>query len=107
MRAMTMTPFFSKKTATLVILGIWMVTILLPCVQVNVNDTVAVVEFEHNEQEAEGEEMTIEWDETTFEPNASTPLIADLWHIAHLGNVRLHERLDASRLLDPPDQRTL
>ena len=49
-----MTPSFSKKTATLVILGIWMVTILLPCVQVNVNDTVAVVEFEHNEQEAEG-----------------------------------------------------
>ena len=102
-----MTPSFSKKTATLVILGIWMVTILLPCVQVNVNDTVGVVEFEHNEQEAEGEEMTIEWDETTFEPNASTPLIADLWHIAHLVNVRLHERLDASRLLDPPDQRTL
>ena len=51
--------------------------------------------------------MTIEWDETTFEPNASTPLIADLWHIAHLVNVRLHERLDASRLLDPPDQRPL
>ena len=99
-----MTPFFSKKAATLVILGIWMVTILLPCVPVNVNDTVAVVEFEHNEQETEGEEMTIEWDETTFEPNASTPLIADLWHIAHLVNVRLHERLYASRLLDPPDQ---
>ena len=102
-----MTPFFSKKAATVVIVGIWMVTILLPCVPVNVNDTVAVVEFEHNEQETEGEEMTIEWDETTFEPNASTPLIADLWHIAHLVNVRLHERLDASRLLDPPDQRTL
>ena len=102
-----MTPLFSKKAATLVILGIWIVTILLPCVPVNVNDTVAVVEFEHNEQETEGEEMTIEWDETTFEPNASTPLIADLWHIAHLVNVRLHERLDASRLLDPPDQRPL
>ena len=104
MRATTMTPLLSKKAATLVILGIWMVTILLPCVQVNVNNTFAFVEFEHNEQETEGEEMTIEWDETTFEPNASTPLIADLWHIAHLVNVRLHERLYASRLLDPPDQ---
>ena len=102
-----MTPFFSKKAATLVILGIWMVTILLPCVPVNVNDTAAVVEFEHNEQETEGEELTIEWDETTFEPNASPPLIADLWHFAHIVNVRLHERLDASRLLDPPDQCTL
>gem|GEM_PF-734799 len=107
MRAMTMTPSFSKRFGSLVILGIWMVTILLPCVQVNANDTVAVVEFEHNEQEAEGEEMTIEWGETTFDPNTSVPVIADRWHIAHLVNVRLHERLDASRLLDPPDLRTL
>ena len=104
---MTMTPFLSKKASTLVILGIWMVTILLPCVQINVNDTVAVVEFEHNEQEAEGEEMTIEWSETMFEPNASTLLTVDLWCVAHLVNVRLHERLSASRLLDPPDQRPL
>ena len=100
-----MTPFLSKKASTLVILGIWMVTILLPCVQINVNDTVAVVEFEHNEQEAEGEELSLEWDETTFEQHSAESLPALDWHVAHLVNVQLHERLHASRLLDPPDQR--
>ena len=85
-------------------MGIWMVTILLPCVQINVNDTVAVVEFEHNEQEAEGEELSLEWDETTFEQHVAGSMPAVNWHVAHLVNVQLHERLDASRLLDPPDQ---
>ena len=48
-----MTPFFSKKAATLVILGIWMVTILLPCVPVNVNDTVAVSSNTANKKQKE------------------------------------------------------
>lgn len=102
-----MTSAISQRLGALTILAIWMVTVLLPCVQINEHDKVAVVDFEHSEQEAEGEELSMEWEETTFEDKVTSKLDAEQWHIAHLVNVRLHERLDASRLLDPPDQHRL
>ena len=70
-------------------------------------DMMCLTELEHSEQEAEGEEPLMEWEETTFEDKVTSKLDAEQWHIAHLVNVRLHERLDASRLLDPPDQHRL
>ncbi|MEC8663781.1 MAG: hypothetical protein VXY03_07880 [Bacteroidota bacterium] len=102
-----MTSAISQRLGALTILAIWMVTVILPCVQLNEYDTVAVVDFEHSEQEAESEELSMECEETTFEDKVTSKLDADQWHIAHLVNVRLHERLDASRLLDPPDQHRL
>ena len=102
-----MTSAISQRLGALTILAIWMVTVILPCVQINEYDTVAVVDFEHSEQEAEGEELSMEWEETTFEDKVTSKLDAEQWHIAYLVNVRLHERLDASRLLDPPDQHRL
>ena len=31
-----------------------------------------LVEFEHSEQEAEGEELSMEWEETTFEDKVTS-----------------------------------
>ena len=88
-------------------LFLWMSTLVAPWLVESGEDMVCLTEMEHSEQETEGEELSLEWDETTFEQLASAFFSAEDWHMAHLLNVRLHERLDASRLLDPPDQRPL
>ena len=88
-------------------LFLWMSTLVAPWVAELGEDMMCLTELEHSEQEAEGEELSMEWEETTFEDKVSSKLDAEQWHIAHLVNVRLHERLDASRLLDPPDQHRL
>ena len=102
-----MTSGILQRPGAVAILAIWMVTIIVPCIQFNEHDNVAVVDFEHSEQEAEGEELSMEWEETTLEERTASNLGSEQWHIAHLVNVQLHERLDASRLLDPPDQHRL
>ena len=88
-------------------LFLWMSTLVAPWVAELGEDMMCLTELEHSEQEAEGEELSMEWEETTFEDKVTSKLDAEQWHIAHLVNVRLHERLDASRLLDPPDQHRL
>ena len=88
-------------------LFLWMSTLVAPWIVEMGEYMLCVTELEHNEQETEGEELSMEWEETTFEDKVSSKLDAEQWHIAHLVNVRLHERLDASRLLDPPDQHRL
>ena len=88
-------------------LFLWMSTLVAPWIAELSEDMICLTELEHSEQEAEGEELSMEWEETTFEDKVSSKLDAEQWHIAHLVNVRLHERLDASRLLDPPDQHRL
>jgi hypothetical protein len=88
-------------------LFLWMSTLVAPWIAELGEDMMCLTELEHSEQEAEGEELSMEWDETTFEDKVTSKLDAEQWHIAHLVNVRLHERLDASRLLDPPDQHHL
>ena len=88
-------------------LFLWMSTLVAPWIVELGEDMMCLTELEHSEQEAEGEELSMEWEETTFEDKVSSKLDAEQWHIAHLVNVRLHERLDASRLLDPPDQHRL
>lgn len=85
-------------------LFLWMSTLVVPWMLEGSEDVLCFTEMEHSEQETEGEELSLEWDETTFEQHAVGPLPAVDWHVAHLVNVQLHERLDASRLLDPPDQ---
>ena len=84
-----------------------MSTLVAPWIVELGEDMICLTELEHSEQETEGEELSMEWEETTFEDKVSSKLDAEQWHIAHLVNVRLHERLDASRLLDPPDQHRL
>ena len=100
------TPFFRILGATLA-LFLWMGTLVAPWMVERGEDMLCLSEMEHSEQETEGEELSLEWDETTFEQLAAAFFPAEDWHMAHLLNLRLHERLDASRLLDPPDQRTL
>ncbi len=100
------THFFRIVGASLA-LFLWMSTLLAPWLVESGEDMLCLTEMEHSEQETEGEELSLEWDETTFEQSASAFFSAEDWHMAHLLNVRLHERLDASRLLDPPDQHTL
>ena len=99
-------PFFRIVGASLA-LFLWMSALVAPLLMESGEDMLCLTEMEHSEQEAEGEELSLEWDETTFEQLAAAFFSAEDWHMAHLLNVRLHERLDASRLLDPPDQRTL
>ena len=86
-------------------LFLWMSTLVVPWMLEGSEDVLCFTEMEHSEQETEGEELSLEWDETTFEQHAAGSMPAVDWHVAHLVNVQLHERLDASRLLDPPDQR--
>ena len=88
-------------------LFLWMSTLVAPWIAEMSEDVMCVTELEHSEQESEGEELSMEWEETTFEDKVTSKLDAEQWHIAHLVNVRLHERLDASRSLDPPDQHRL
>ena len=47
----------------------------------------------------------IEWDDTTLGNSLELFKGSDEWHAARGVNIELHERLDASRLLDPPDAR--
>ena len=100
------THFFRILGATLA-LFLWMSTLVAPWMVERGEDMLCLTEMEHSEQETEGEELSLEWDEITFEQLAAAFFSAEDWHMAHLLNLRLHERLDASRLLDPPDQRTL
>jgi len=102
-----MSPHFFRIVGATLALFLWMSTLVAPWLVESGEDMVCLTEMEHSEQETEGEELSLEWDETTFEQLASAFFSAEDWHMAHLLNVRLHERLDASRLLDPPDQRPL
>ena len=88
-------------------LFLWMSTLVAPWIVELGEDMICLTELEHSEQETEGEELSMEWEETTFEDKVTSKLDAGQWHIAHLVNVRLHTRLDTSRLLDPPDQHRL
>jgi len=102
-----MSPHFFRIVGATLALFLWMSTLVAPWLVESGEDMVCLTEMEHSEQETEGEELSLEWDETTFEQLASAFFSAEDWHMAHLLNVRLHERLDASRLLDPPDQNTV
>ena len=95
-----------KKSSAVTILAIWMTTMFLPFVQFNANESIGILELEHNEQETEVEELSLEWDETTIDEcmKASSAFQSHL--DAHLLKMSLHERLYASRLLDPPDKRS-
>lgn len=95
-----------KKSSAVTILAIWMTTMLLPFVQFNANESIGILELEHNEQESEVEELSLEWDETTIDEcmKASSAFQSHL--DAHLLKMSLQERLYASRLLDPPDKRS-
>ena len=84
-----------------------MSTLVAPWIAEMGEDFMCMTELEHSEHEAEGEEPSMEWEETTLDERIDSDLGSEQWHIAHLVNVRLHERLDASRLLDPPDQHRL
>ena len=101
-----MSKLFRNLGATFA-LFLWMSTLVAPWIVEMGEDMMCATELEHSEQEAEVEELSMEWEETTFEDKVTSKLDAEQWHIAHLVNVRLHERLDASRLLDPPDQHRL
>ena len=101
-----MSDLFRALAATFALL-LWMSTLVAPWIVEMGEDIMCMTELEHSEQEAEGEELSMEWEETTLEERIASNLGSEQWHIAHLVNVQLHERLDASRLLDPPDQHGL
>ena len=90
-----------------VALILWMSVVVAPWMLNLGEDMPCLTEIEHSEQETEGEELSLEWDETTFGRVTTLLLMTENWHYAHLLNVRLHQRLDASRLLDPPDQHAI
>ena len=102
-----MSTHFCRIVGATLALFLWMSTLVAPWLVEAGEDLLCLTEMEHSEQETEGEELSLEWDETTFEQLATAFFSAEDWHMAHLVNASLHERLDASRLLDPPDQRTL
>ena len=79
---------------------------ILPFVQFNANESIGILELEHNEQESEVEELSLEWDETTIDECVKASLAFERRLDAHLLKMSLHERLYASRLLDPPDKRS-
>ena len=78
----------------------------LPFVQFNANESIGILELEHNEQESEVEELSLEWDETTIDEGMKASSAFQRHIDAHLLKMSLHERLYASRLLDPPDKRS-
>lgn len=85
-------------------LALWMTTLVSPWCLGCVEDVACMTELEHSEQESEGEELSMEWDEITLAHGPSASSGSQAWHEAQSANMRLHERLDASRLLDPPDK---
>ena len=95
-----------KKSSAVTILAIWMTTMFLPFVQFNANESIGILELEHNEQESEVEELSLEWDETTIDEVMKASSAFQHHLDAHLLKMSLHERLYASRLLDPPDKRS-
>ena len=82
-----------------------MFTLVAPMLLDRDEDVLVLTELEHSEQESEGEELSIEWDDTTLGNSLELFKGSDEWHAARGVNIDLHERLDASRLLDPPDAR--
>ena len=95
-----------KKSSAVTILAIWMTTMFLPFVRFNANESIGILELEHNEQESEVEELSLEWDETTIDECVKASSAFQSHLDAHLLKMSLHERLYASRLLDPPDKRS-
>lgn len=94
----------NRFLGSITILVIWVVTLLFPVILMNNVDGVCMTEIEHHEQESENEELSIELDETTFDRFLHSCKRSNSWNTAHHINMRLHERLDTSRLLDPPDK---
>ena len=81
-----------------------MFTLVTPMLLDRNEDVLVLTELEHSEQESEGK---------NFPSNGTTPPLATAWNFsrdrtsgtARGVNIDLHERLDASRLLNPPDAR--
>ena len=84
-------------------LVLWLAMIVAPWVTVQAKGGHCLLEFDHQEGETEGEEWKIEWEQCLLSEALESDFDCVNWHVAHLHNVELHERLDASRLLDPPD----
>ena len=60
-------------------------------------------EYEHSESEPEGEEGSVEWEETPILSLVKATDFPEAWHMLRRMNMQWHERLIASRFLDPPD----
>lgn len=84
-------------------LALWLAMLLSPWMLIPSEDRAALAEIEHNEQESEGEEWQAEWEESVLNRLTESMTHRVHWSTAHSHNVELHERLDSSRLLDPPD----
>jgi len=84
-------------------LALWLATLVTPWMLIQSEDRVALLEIEHNEQESESEEWQAEWEESVLNRLIDSMTHRVHWNTAHSLNVDLHERLDSSRLLDPPD----
>lgn len=82
---------------------LWLAMLLAPWIDIQGEDALRMVEVEHNEHESEGEEWQSEWEESLLSLTLDGNSVRVNWHGACLLNVGLHERLDASRSLDPPD----
>ena len=84
-------------------LALWVAMLLSPWMLIPSEERVALAEIEHSEQESEGEEWQAEWEESVLNRLMESLTHRVPWSAALSHNVELHERLDASRLLDPPD----
>lgn len=94
-----------RPLGAMAILFIWMINLSAPTTADRLDEFRNVLECDHSETESEGEENSAEWEETTMVANVHVRCSSEQWHAARGVNIELHERLDVSRLLDPPDAR--
>jgi len=93
----------TRPLGALAILMIWMANLLVPTTAERLEDWSNLTEYEHSESEPEGEEGSVEWEETPILSLVKATDFPEVWHMLRRMNMQWHERLIASRFLDPPD----
>ena len=86
-------------------LSLWLFLLGSPWISLTNNESQKTVKTEQTEHEAEGEEWEAEWDETILASCNASNSSSITWQLANWHNLILHQRLDAARLLDPPDKK--
>jgi len=93
-----------QSIIALSILSLWVFLLGSPWIALSQTDGQKIVKTDQHEQESEGEEWGAEWDETVMASCDEPTRLSTAWHLAGWHNAILNQRLDAARLLDPPDK---
>jgi hypothetical protein len=84
-------------------LTLWLALLVIPWMNIQADQGPCALECEQHENETEGEEWQIEWDESLLLGSMYLHASVENWHVGQWHNVFLLERLDARPLLDPPE----